>query len=367
MPTFDYTARQDKARAISGVDAVALVPGKALYYFTGLDFHLSERPTIVILLPDGRTGVITPELEMPRLVARPDLELEPFAWNDTDGYAAAFQQALDALGLRGKTLGVDGLTMRVTEWLAFQSADNQLRVKGVEADLARIRSIKSVEEIALMRDACQRSERALAATLPQVRPGMTERQIADILNAEVHAAGCTGLAFEALIQTGPNSAMPHGEVTDRALGADELLLIDFGGSMHYYPADITRTFCLGKPTAEMQKLYAIVKAANEAGIAAAGPGVAMGAVDKATRDVIEAAGYGQYFIHRTGHGLGMEGHELTPQIASGVTDLLEPGMAFTVEPGIYLPGLGGVRIEDNLVVTETGVEVLTSFPKHLTG
>jgi len=124
--------------------------------------------------------------------------------------------------------------------------------------------------------------------------------------------------------------------------------------MHYYPADITRTFCLGQPTADMQKLYAIVKAANEAGIAAAGPGVPMGAVDKATRDVIEAAGYGQYFIHRTGHGLGMEGHELTPQIASGVTDLLQPGMAFTVEPGIYIPGMGGVRIEDNLVITETG-------------
>ncbi len=366
MPSFDYESRQDQARAIPGVDAVALVPGKAMYYLTGLDFHLSERPTVVILLPDGRTGVITPELEMPRLIARPDLEIEAFPWNDTDGYASAFQKAVDALGLRGKTLGVDGLTMRVTEGMAFQAADGTLRLKGVEGDLARIRSIKSAQEIALMREACQRSERALEATLPQLKPGMTERQIADILNTEVKAAGCTGYAFEALVQTGPNSAMPHGEVSDRVLGANELLLIDFGGSMHYYPADITRTFCLGQPTADMQKLYAIVKAANEAGIAAAGPGVPMGAVDKATRDVIEAAGYGQYFIHRTGHGLGMEGHELTPQIASGVTDLLQPGMAFTVEPGIYIPGMGGVRIEDNLVITETGVDVLTSFPKQLT-
>jgi Xaa-Pro dipeptidase len=364
MPIFDYAARQANARAIPGVDAIVLVPGKTLYYFTGLDFHLSERPTIVLLLPDGRRGIITPELEMPRIRARDDLHLEAFSWDDTTGYAGAFQRAVEALGLRGKTLGADGLSMRVTEWLAFQQVDSTLRVKAVEGQLTRIRAIKSAEEIALMRDACQRSERALAAILPQVEVGMSERQIADLLNRAVQAEGCTGVAFEALVQTGPNSALPHGEVTDRRLGADEFLLIDYGGSMHYYPADITRTFCLGAPSAEMQTIYDTVKAANAAGIAAAGPGVPMGAVDQAARAVIEAAGYGQYFIHRTGHGLGLE-DRLIPQIAPGVTDLLEPGMAFTVEPGIYVPGLGGVRIEDNVVVTETGVDVLTSFPKQL--
>jgi Xaa-Pro aminopeptidase len=167
------------------------------------------------------------------------------------------------------------------------------------------------------------------------------------------------------VQTGPNSALPHGMLTDRILGQDEFLLIDYGGRVEGYPADITRTFCLGTPTSEMQKIYDTVLAANQAAIKAGGPGVAMGTVDKAARDVIRAAGYGEYFIHRTGHGLGLNGHEMIPQIAEGVEDVLEPGMAFTIEPGIYVPGLGGVRIEDDVVVTESGLDVLTSYPKRL--
>jgi Xaa-Pro dipeptidase len=133
-----------------------------------------------------------------------------------------------------------------------------------------------------------------------------------------------------------------------------------------YPADITRTFCLGAPDAEMQRVYDTVLAANEAARAAVQPGVPMGSVDQAARDVITAAGYGAYFIHRTGHGLGLDVHEAIPQIAAGVTDVLEPGMVFTIEPGIYLPGWGGVRIEDNVVVTTAGCDVLTQFPRRLT-
>jgi Xaa-Pro dipeptidase len=198
-----------------------------------------------------------------------------------------------------------------------------------------------------------------------VQPGMSEIAIAEWLVSELKKLGSTGLAFDPLVQTGPNSALPHGDLTDRTLQRDEFLLIDYGGSINGYPADITRTFCLGTPSAEMQKIYDTVLAANAAAKAIAGPGVAMGTVDKAARDVITAAGYGEYFTHRTGHGLGLDTHEPVPQIASGVADLLEPGMAFTIEPGIYVPGLGGVRIEDNVVVTERGVDVLTSYPRKL--
>ena len=177
--------------------------------------------------------------------------------------------------------------------------------------------------------------------------------------------GGDGLAFDSLIQTGPNSANPHGSSTQRALQRDEFLLIDYGCKIDGYPADITRTFCLGSPSAEMQKIYDTVLRANDAAKAAAKPGVPCEQVDKAARQVIEAEGYGQYFIHRTGHGLGLDTHEPIPQIAGGVDYPLQPGMTFTIEPGVYVPGLGGVRIEDNVLVTDSGLEVLTSFPRSL--
>jgi Xaa-Pro dipeptidase len=365
MPSFDYAARQAKVRAIPGVDAVAVVPGPNMTYFAGLDFHLSKRPTIVLFTPDGRTGIIIPRLEVPRVEDRTDLNAQLFVWADADGYQGAFQEAVETLGLRGGTLGVDGMTMRVTEWLAFQETDPTMRVKPIEKDIVRIRAIKSPEEIALMREATRISEQALDNLLAWVKPGMSEREIAEQLISELKRLGSTGLAFDPLVQTGPNSALPHGDLTDRQLARDEFLLIDYGGSVNGYPADITRTFCLGTPTEKMQEIYNTVLAANEAARQATAPGVTMGAVDKAARDVITDAGYGEYFIHRTGHGLGLDTHEPVPQIAAGNEDVLEPGMVFTIEPGIYLPGFGGVRIEDNVLVTETGVEVLTSYRKTL--
>ncbi len=366
MTAVNYAHRQDKLRQIAGVDAVLIVPGANMLYFTGLKYHLSERPIIAFVTPDGALSFIVPQLEVPQLNVRPDLEARAFAWTDTDGFMGAFRQAIDELGLRGKTLGVDGLTMRVSEWLALLEVDPTLRVKAVERDIIKIRAIKTPEEIELMRQATRRSEAALDKLLAWVQPGMTERQIAARLSDELTAQGCSGLSFESLVQTGPNSALPHGTTTDRVLQRDDLLLIDFGGTVDGYPADITRTVCLGTPTADMQTIYETVLAANTAAKAVVAPGVPMGAVDKAARDVIEAAGYGEYFIHRTGHGLGLDVHEPVPQIAAGVTDVLETGMTFTIEPGIYLPGVGGVRIEDNVAVTADGIDVLTTYPRRLT-
>jgi Xaa-Pro dipeptidase len=362
----NYASRAAQLRQIAGVDAVAIVPGANMTYFTGLNFHLSKRPTMVIFTRDGGTSAIVPRLEMERFEAQMGTSARVFGWTDADGYMGAFKQAVDELGLRGKTLGVDGMTMRVTEWLAFQSIDPTLKVKAVERDITAIRAIKTPEELDLMRQAIKISEQALANLIAWVQPGMTEKTIAKHLAEDLLALGCDGYAFDTTVLTGPNSALPHADSGDRPLGKDEYLLIDFGGSLRGYPADITRTFCLGTPTADMQKIYDTVLAANEAGRAAVKPGVTMGAVDKAARDVITAAGYGEYFIHRTGHGLGLDIHESIPQIAAGVEDELKPGMTFTIEPGIYLTGFGGVRIEDNITVTATGHEVLTSYPRRLT-
>lgn len=359
-----YLARREKLKQLDEADVIAIVPGANMEYFTGLHYHLSERP-IIALFSGDELSFIVPELEVPQIANRPDLEVRLFVWNDADGYQGAFNAAVEALGLKGKTLGVDDHTMRLFEWLGFLEADPTMKLEEYGKALLHIRSQKDAAEVAAMREAIRISEQALDNILPQIKVGMTEREIAAMLDQELVTLGTQGFAFKALVQTGPNSALPHGNTTDRPLQADEFLLIDYGGMYQSYPADITRTFCLGTPTAEMQKIYDTVLAANRAAIAAAAPGVECGAVDKAARDVIEAAGYGQYFIHRTGHGLGLETHE-APQMAAGIEDVLEPGMVFTVEPGIYIPGLGGVRIEDDILVTETGVEVLTSYPRELT-
>ncbi|MFN8529096.1 MAG: Xaa-Pro peptidase family protein [Anaerolineae bacterium] len=309
--TMDYNARMNALRKAAGldtgsVDAVILVPGANFVYFFGLEFHLSERPTLAVLTKDG-LSLIVPFLEMPKVNERPDLEIRPFAWKDEDGYMGAFRSMIDDLGLRGKTLGVDGMTMRVSEWLALQSIDSTLKIATIEKAVVGVRARKNPDEIAALRKAIQISEAALDQLVHEIQPGMTEAQIAARLEQLMSNFGAHGYAFGSLVQSGANSSNPHGFTTDRALGFSEFLIIDWGAKYEGYMADLTRTFCFGTPTAEMQKIYDTVLAANTAAKALVKPGVPMSAIDKAARDVITAAGYGEYFTHRTGHGLGLEG------------------------------------------------------------
>lgn len=362
-------ARVDALRRIlvdRDLDALAIVPSPNMVYFTGLHLHLSERPFIALFTRDG-LGFIIPQLELQQLTLIPELAPRPFAWSDVEGYQGAFAAALAGLGI--KRLGVDGMAMRVTEGLTFQAHDPELTIVPVEADLVRIRAIKGADEVATIQHAIRITEAMLTDLLGEIRVGMTEREIAGrVIDLHArHAAGAPSFerAFE-LVQSGPNSSNPHGSVTDRAVQAGEFLLLDVGCKINGYPSDITRTVVVGgEPTAEMRRIYETVLAANSAARAIAGPGVPMKAVDLAARDVIEAAGYGPYFTHRTGHGLGLDGHEPIPQIAANIEDRLEPGMMFTIEPGIYIPEIGGVRIEDDMLVTETGCDSLTVFPREL--
>jgi Xaa-Pro dipeptidase len=194
---------------------------------------------------------------------------------------------------------------------------------------------------------------------------MTEKEIASELCVQLLRHGSESeLPFAPIVCAGPNSATPHASPSDRKLQRGDLLVIDWGATADGYISDLTRTFAVGEVDAEYKKIAQIVLKANEAGRAAGRPGVPCANVDSAARSVIEAAGYGTYFTHRTGHGIGMEGHE-EPYIRDDNVRMLYPGMAYTVEPGIYLPGRGGVRIEDNVVVTKDGVEVLSDMPREL--
>ncbi len=361
--TIDYLARLDALLERSGADLVGFVPGENMVYFTGLHFHLSERPILGLYSRQGLSFII-PELEVTKLDARPELEARRFMWTDQSGYQVAFDEAVAALAEAGGSYALDGETLRFFEWLALEKAGMSAAGTSDIGELfLNMRARKSPQEIANMQHAIDISEAALAATMDWARPGMTEREIADKLSAEMLARGAQGLAF-LLVLTGEKSGLPHGNTGDRVWGEDEFLLIDFGARYKDYPADITRTFCAGEPTPQMRAMYDAVYAANLAARQFARPGVSCEAVDRAARDAIEAAGLGDYFIHRLGHGLGLSVHEL-PNMVAGNKQLLEPGMVFTIEPGVYVPGVGGVRIEDNVVVTEDGIDVLTSYPREL--
>jgi Xaa-Pro dipeptidase len=368
MPPINYTARQDRLRALAAeanVPAVALVPGANMVYFTGLHVHLSERPTLALIRTDGQTDFILPALESAKLTQMPFAVDNVYEWTDADGYMGAFRGAAGSLQLAGGWLGIDDNTMRVFEWLAFSEAAPGVHPKPMGTDLLGLRAIKTATEINLIRQAITLSETALSQTLDTLRKGMSEREIAEALSAHLRANGSHGHAFSPLVLVGENSALPHGVSGPREVRPTDIVLIDFGGTVDGYPADITRTFVYGLPTDQIRDLYEVVYQANEAARAIVRPGVTCDAVDWAAREVIEAAGYGDYFIHRTGHGLGLEVHEL-PQIASGNPMPLAEGMVFTIEPGVYLPGVGGVRLEDVMVVSADGAESLTTFPRALT-
>ena len=226
---------------------------------------------------------------------------------------------------------------------------------------------KDAAEVALMRTATGIAQRALLATLPAVRPGVSERAIAAELVQHLLREGSEGeLPFQPIVAFGPNSANPHAVPSDYALRPGDLVLFDWGASYQGYFSDLTRMFVVGEAEETLADIAAVTQRANAAARDLAAPGVTAGEVDRAARKVIEDAGYGAYFIHRTGHGLGLEVHE-EPYIRADNDRVLAPGMTFTIEPGIYLPGRGGVRIEDDMVITADGAESLSDLPRALIG
>jgi Xaa-Pro dipeptidase len=345
----------------AGLDVVALIPGPNLHYITGLDFHLMERALVVFFVPGQEPVAVIPTLEENRLKSC-GIPMRIFAWADAQGCQGAFAAASAELQLNGKRLGVEALQMRFMELELIGEFMPGVRITSANLDDLRLR--KEADEIALMRQAIAISERALEATLTQVRPGMTEREIAGLLVIEQLRLGGGKHPFEPIVLSGPNSALPHGEPGDRRVAEGEVLLFDFGTTVRGYASDITRTFVVGTPSDDVRRVYEAVRGANEAGRLTAKPGATAQDVDRAARQVINAAGFGPQFTHRTGHGLGLAVHE-QPGINEGNTQVLAPGMVFTIEPGIYLPGQFGVRIEDNMVITPNGAESLTTFPRDL--
>lgn len=364
-PLLARQARLATALVSSDVDALALNPGPSLTYLTGLHFHLSERPVVVFLVPHEPPIIVLPQLETAKVEELP-FSVQAFPYGeDPAGWQAVFRQAAEAANLSDRKVGIEPTRLRVLELRLLEAAAPRAILSSAADILASLRMIKDEKEVAAMRQAVDIAQRALLATLPLVKTGMAERELATELTLQIfHAGSDPELPFFPIVSSGPNSANPHAAPSPRPLAPGDLLVIDWGASCEGYFSDLTRTFAVGKVEPELEQIARIVKEANTAGRAAVRPGALAGDVDQAARRVIEQSGFGQYFIHRTGHGLGLEGHE-EPYMRSGNPLPLVKGMTFTVEPGIYLPGRNGVRIEDDVIVTEDGGETLSDLERDL--
>ncbi|WP_075997619.1 M24 family metallopeptidase [Salaquimonas pukyongi] len=359
MPLYGMMKRE-------GLEAIAFVPGANFQRIFGRDFHLMERPLIIIVPADGEPAAIVPALEMASF--RPlEFPGPVFDWRDEDGYAAAFDKAATALPqLAGaNSFGLEAQRMRAFEQMELQRVFPRARFVDAHGAISSIRLCKTADEIAKLKEAIRISETALEATLGEVREGLTEREVEAILVRQLFAHGAHGLAFEPIVAAGDNSAQPHAQARDDyRIKRGDALLFDFGASYQGYNADITRTFFVGEVSEHDRAFYDTVLAANERGKEATRAGVSANDVDDAVQKVLEGSQFAAFIRHKTGHGLGLDVHE-APQIMRGNHVKLEAGTVFTVEPGLYRQDECGVRIEDDVVVTEDGMECLTTFPREL--
>lgn len=356
-----YSELRSVARTL-GVEAVALVPGPNFERLYGKPFMSNERPLVVVILADGPPAAIVPNLEL-RSFDIVEFEGEVFDWRDQDGYRAAFDALARHMPLT--SLAVEGQVMRVFIHHAFVAAYPGLRVIDGEKDISGLRLVKTPAEIAAIETAVKIAEAALEETLGAVRAGMTEKKVESLLTQALFRAGAEAHAFDPLVASGAHSARPHAHArADAKLAEGDALLVDFGARASGFVSDITRTVFVGHASDEARAVYDTVLRANAAGHAATRAGVTAHDVDDAVISVLEASPFADRIRTKTGHGMGREVHE-EPYIMRGNHQPLEPGMVFTIEPGLYKIDGFGVRIEDDVVVTETGCRSLTSFPKEL--
>jgi Xaa-Pro aminopeptidase len=359
--THDYAGRLARAQeGIGGAAALLVAPGPDLLYLVGYDPPLLERLTALVLRAGSDPTLLVPELERPRASVSPAGGL---VWIETwrDG-ESAYQTA--ARLLQGvETVGVTD-RMWAQHLLQLQRELSGAEFVKASTTLSRLRSRKDIGEVDLLTRAGARTDETFREIVGEGLEGRTERDVADSLSRHMLDLGLESVAFT-IVGSGPNGASPHHEAGDRVVGRGEAVVLDFGGRVGGYCSDMTRTVSVGEPDEEIREVHSIVREAQEAAFRVVKPGVPAQEVDRAARKVIEDAGYGDRFFHRTGHGIGLEEHE-DPYIVEGNTDPLEAGMCFSIEPGIYLEGRFGVRIEDIIAVTHDGAVRLNEAPRDLT-
>lgn len=329
----------------------------SIAYLTGFFANPHERLMALAVSADGAT-LIVPSLEEEKAHAQAS-QAEVVAWRDGEDPYELVERAL--AGIAQVAVEKEHLSLRDAEMITSRSGASELVDVGVE--IRRLRLVKDADELEKLARAAAITDEAFVRALGRIHAGMSEIEVALLLGSVIGELGGT-LSFETLVQSGPNSAMPHLEPSSRRLSRGDFVLLDFGAAWGGYKADSTRMAVVGEPSARHREIHGLVLRAHDAAIAAVRAGVSAGDVDAAARSAIQDAGYGKQFFHRVGHGLGLEAHE-DPSLDPGSRRMLEPGMVFTIEPGVYVPGFGGVRLEDDVVVTEDGCRVLTKADRSL--
>jgi Xaa-Pro dipeptidase len=354
--------RAQDAAAAAGVDALFVAPGSDLRYLLGVGGESFERLTCLVLPAAGEPTLVVPALERPGYDHLPtdDLGVAVAPWVDGEN---AFQLALRSARQPRRVAVTDMMPALHVLGLRREAPDAEQVLAG--PILRELRMRKDDDELAALRKAGEAIDRVHARMGEWLRPGRTEAQVAADIAAAIVEEGHAAADF-VIVGSGPNGASPHHDVSDRVLQAGDVIVIDIGGPVaEGYNSDSTRTYVLGDPgEPDVRDTYAVLQRAQQVAVDMVRPGVTAGAVDSAARRIIADAGFGEYFIHRTGHGIGLDVHE-EPYILEGNYLPLEPGMAFSVEPGIYLPGRWGARIEDIVVVTDHGVASLNNRPHDL--
>ncbi len=339
-----------------------VAPGANMLFLSGFSDQSSERLLLFLLPEDGDPFFVAPELYADQIMAN-----SPFprihAWKDAEGPIRTLACALAPYRQTARSVLVDE-GMRADSLLLIQEVLPKARFVPASPVIRRLRMRKDQEELSLLAEAASIADRALAE-ISQLRfSGLTERELARALEEAMVAGGAEEIAFETLVASGPNSALPHHRAGQRRIERGDVVILDFGCQVGGYCSDITRTVVCGEPASDVQAAHHVVAEAQEQAVRAVRPGATAQEIDQVARGAIAAAGLGERFIHRTGHGVGLDVHE-EPYIVAGNPLTLEQGMVFSVEPGVYFPGQFGVRVEDVVVVTDSSVQRLNRYSRAL--
>jgi Xaa-Pro aminopeptidase len=362
LPPVDIAGRARRLRARfadAGIDALLVTRLPNVRYltgFTGSAALLLVGPDELVFVSDGRYGEQAAE-QLGAAGVNARIEIRTVQADQRAALADAAKR-FARLGLEAH--GVTWAQQRAFAGEWFPAAE----LVATEHLVEELRRVKDAGELARIRTACAMADEAFAVVTATFSDAPTERDVALALDLEMRRRGASGVSFDPIVASGPNGAKPHARPSDRRILPHELVVLDFGCVVDGYCSDMTRTVSVGDPGAEARRVYDVVLDSQQTGRAAVRDGVDCAAVDKACRDVIVAAGWGDAFVHGTGHGVGLEIHE-APRVAATARDTLASGYVVTVEPGVYLSGVGGVRIEDTVVVTDEGAEALTASPKEL--